>query len=217
MASELLLSRIDDLVRGDHYHLSTDDKCYFLREYTAYAGYSYSETNNLISNLKKSPEKKDLPEYYYKGEAIKQCARELGDALPKKWNLDNWALVPVPPSTTETNPLHDDRIWQIARRVVRACNPTGKGPGLLCGRLLRTINDRDALHASARKRDVAALAANLEVDETLAASCGFKGLIFLDDVITTGATFVACRSVLRRRLPDMRIIGVFVARRVPEP
>jgi len=210
MSSELLLSLVDDLLRGDHYHLSADDKCYFLREYTAGAGFSYSATNNLISNLKKSPEKRHLPEYFYKGEAIKQSVNELTAAIQQKWQkFDGWGIVPIPPSKAAAHELHDDRVWQIAKRLSAKLR-------IPAGKLLVTLKDREALHTRDRKRDVAVLIANIAVDENLATEREFKGLILLDDVLTTGATFVACKTVLKRRLPGVKVIGVFVARRMPD-
>ena len=46
---------IDDSNRLDHFHLTATDKCFFLYGYTAGEGYGYSDTNSLISNLKKKP------------------------------------------------------------------------------------------------------------------------------------------------------------------
>jgi predicted amidophosphoribosyltransferase len=38
----------------------------------------------------------------------------------------------------------------------------------------------------------------------------------VDDVITTGAHYVAMRNVLRREFLGTKIVGLFIARRVPE-
>ena len=38
----------------------------------------------------------------------------------------------------------------------------------------------------------------------------------IDDVVTTGAHFVAVRNMLRQHFPDTKIVGLFIARRVPE-
>jgi hypothetical protein len=46
--------------RTDHYHLTADDECCFLYEYTSGKNYSFSETNNLISNLKKKPPRRTI-------------------------------------------------------------------------------------------------------------------------------------------------------------
>jgi hypothetical protein len=57
---------IDDQNRGHHYNLTADDKCYFLHEYTSGKNYNFSDTNRLISNLKKNPSLRGRAEYHYK-------------------------------------------------------------------------------------------------------------------------------------------------------
>jgi hypothetical protein len=71
------LTKIDELTFPDHYRLNDTDECYFIGEYTARAGFSHSATNDLISNLKKSIDKKDRPEWKYKGWAIAHAANQL--------------------------------------------------------------------------------------------------------------------------------------------
>lgn len=41
-------------------------------------------------------------------------------------------------------------------------------------------------------------------------------IAIIDDVLTTGAHFVAVRNILRQVFPETKIIGLFIARRVPE-
>jgi adenine/guanine phosphoribosyltransferase-like PRPP-binding protein len=43
-----------------------------------------------------------------------------------------------------------------------------------------------------------------------------QAIAVVDDLITTGAHFVAVRNMLRREFPDIKIVGLFIARRVPE-
>lgn len=45
------LTKIDELTIGQHYHLDASDTCFF-GEYTARKGFGFSETNQLIHNLK---------------------------------------------------------------------------------------------------------------------------------------------------------------------
>ena len=40
-------------------------------------------------------------------------------------------------------------------------------------------------------------------------------LVVVDDILTTGAHFKAMKRILNERFPDVPLIGVFVARRVP--
>jgi hypothetical protein len=43
-----------------------------------------------------------------------------------------------------------------------------------------------------------------------------KWIGIVDDLLVTGCRFRAMSNVLRRRFPDARIIGLFIARRVPD-
>ncbi|WP_112131045.1 hypothetical protein [Mesorhizobium atlanticum] len=52
--------QIDDSNRGDHSRLTPEDSCFFLYEFTAFEhtnglGFRFSDTNQLIHNLKKKP------------------------------------------------------------------------------------------------------------------------------------------------------------------
>jgi hypothetical protein len=105
---------IDDQNRGDHFHLTAADECYFLREYTSGRDYKFGETNNLVSNLEKKPSR--LKARPYKKAAITQCARELSAALNVRW-LRAGTLVPIPPSKARRHPDYDDRIPQVCRAI----------------------------------------------------------------------------------------------------
>ena len=59
------------------------------------------------------------------------------------------------------------------------------------------------------------IAAGYQIDENLCKSPP-NAIALFDDVITTGAHFVAARRVLQARFPQKRIFGFFIARRVPE-
>ena len=91
------LTRIDDLTRPDHSYLTAADACYFIGEYTAGRGYAYSDTNSLILNFKKSMDRCDLPEWPYKGRAVRIAAVAFRKAL-KRSDLERLTFVPVPPS-----------------------------------------------------------------------------------------------------------------------
>src|ERR1700730_12927393 len=111
-----MLTRIDELHFPDHYRLDHDDACYFIGEYTAGRGYTYSNTNQFILNLKKSVERRGLPEYWYKEEGIRRRACELGSSLNPEF-LGRATFVPVPPSCAQVDPLYDDRIMQMLRLI----------------------------------------------------------------------------------------------------
>ena len=47
------LTKVDKLSLPDHNHLVENDQCWFLGEYRANGRFGYSDTNQLIINLKK--------------------------------------------------------------------------------------------------------------------------------------------------------------------
>lgn len=75
--------------------------------------------------------------------------------------------------------------------------------------VLETIQARDRANLGDEPRSVDALKANMRRRQIP------ERLIILDDMITTGATYVACRDLLIERLGDIRVFGLFVVRRVP--
>ena len=88
------LLKIDDQSRPDHSRLTADDECFYFYEYTSGKNYAYSETNSLISNLKK---KRGAPGYPHKILGIEAVARVFAGGINRAW-LDGATLVPVPPS-----------------------------------------------------------------------------------------------------------------------
>lgn len=110
------LTKIDTLTLPDQTHLTREDECYFLGEYTAGAGYTYSETNRLIINLKKPMDRRDRPEWKYKGLAIQTVAKVLKQAFPDKL-LHSATFVPIPSSQVKSDPMHDDRMTRILQAI----------------------------------------------------------------------------------------------------
>jgi hypothetical protein len=200
----LQLTKVDELVRGDHSYLEDDDVCYFLREYTAYVGYTHSATNDLISNLKKPVSRRGRPEYRWKQWAIDTAGDELKAAINPKW-LAGAVLVPMPPSKTSTDPEYDDRMVQVAARIAN-------GAGADVRELLVRNQSMPAQHQSSAPRSISALLSCLEINEALREPPP-SHIGVLDDMLTTGAHFRAARTLLAKHFPSSQIIGVFIARR----
>jgi len=76
--------------------------------YTSGKNYTFSETNRLISNLKKKPSLAGTAQYHYKTMAIQYCGRVFGEGINPAW-LAVGTLVPVPPSKARSDPEYDDR------------------------------------------------------------------------------------------------------------
>ena len=75
------LSKIDDLTRPDHTFIEAKDECFYLGEYTARKGYQFSDTNNLIFNLKKPMDRRGQPGWSHKKRAVDKAGRQLREAL----------------------------------------------------------------------------------------------------------------------------------------
>lgn len=201
------LTKIDDLTRADHSYLAAADACYFLGEYTARKGYAVSATNQLVFNLKKGMERRDRPEWRYKAEAIQKAAQALHDALNDRVR-QTLTFVPVPPSKAKTDPLYDDRLVQVLQAI-------WPGQGADIREMFVQPASTDAVHDRDDRPTPAELEARYVLDRALLQPKP-QTIAVLDDMITTGAHFVAIRNILRREFPDTRIIGIFITRRVPE-
>lgn len=200
-----MFTAVDDLLRPLYAHLSASDQVYFLREYTSGRGFTHSETNRLILNLKKPPDRRGRPEWHYKEEAIRQVASEFRDSLNLQ-RLRAVTFVPMPPSKRRDDPLYDDRML----RVLHAFDEERQ---LDIRELLVLAESTEPAHAMAARPTVEQLIANLEIDADLAQPPP-TSIALVDDVLTTGAHFVAAKRVLTMRFPGLSVRGLFVARRV---
>jgi hypothetical protein len=198
------LTEIDGLTRPDHHHLNAGDTCLFLGEYTARKGFSFSATNQLVLNFKKSVDRRGRPEWQHKERAILEVGHAFAGAIQAAW-LASVTLVPIPPSKQKDDPLYDDRML----RAIPAVQP------LDIRELLVQRQTMEAAHDADVRPNPDQIAAGYQIDETLCQAAPSTIALF-DDVITTGAHFVAARRVLQLRFPQARIFGFFIARRVPE-
>ena len=199
-------TEIDELTRPDHSWLTDTDRCYSLGEYTARQGYTYSATNNLIQNFKKKPDRQGKPEWRYKEQAILRAARAFRDAL----NADarTWVFVPVPPSKMRDDPLYDDRMTKMLRAI------WPDQPADVRELIIQTESTA-AAHESQERPTLPQLQVRYRIDETV--TMPEPAIVaIVDDVLTTGAHFRAASAVLTARFPAVRIVGLFIARRVPE-
>jgi predicted amidophosphoribosyltransferase len=199
--------RIDDQNRGHHYNLTADDECYFLYEYTSGKNYSFSETNRLISNLKKRPSLAGTAQYRYKTLAIEFCGRVFGESINPNW-LAAGTLVPVPPSKARNDPEYDDRISKICRAI----------PGAIDVReIVVQTRSLAADHEGGPRHRIEDLLAVYRIDEAKSAPAP-QNIAVVDDVLTNGTHFRAMKTILQDRFPGTSVVGFFIARRVfPNP
>ncbi len=201
------LTKIDDLTRPDHTYLTAGDRCYFLGEYTARKGYAFSATNNLVLNFKKSMTTRGQAQWRYKDQAISQAAAAFRAAVNEE-ALNNATFIPVPPSKAKSDPLYDDRLVKMLRRI----RPS---PPVDIRELVVQIESTRAVHDSETRPSPAELESRYTLDQTLLSPTP-QLIVIVDDVLTTGAHFRAVKAVLERTFPGVSVIGLFIARRVPE-
>jgi len=196
---------IDDLTRPDHYYLTADDVCFFLGEYTAKKGFSFSPTNNLIYNFKKPMSKRGTSQWPYKQRAIEAAAAAFRAALDDG-DLDAITFVPVPPSKAKNDPLYDDRLIRMLHAI---------RPALDIRELVVQTCTMPAAHESERRPTPEELEALYEIDPQFLTSPRAE-IAIVDDLLTTGLHFRAMNAHLVRAFPGVRIVGMFIARRVPD-
>jgi hypothetical protein len=201
------LREITDIERPDHSYLGVEHICAYFGEYTARKGWAHSRANGIINNLKKSPSKRGTSEWYYKEKAISEVGRAIRRNL-RQDALPGITIVPAPPSKRPGDPEYDDRMFQVAKAM---------GGGVDVRPLLQCRQSRTAAHLSEDRPGPDLLEQNIEIIEAEVGS-GPTGstILLLDDVLVTGATFVACKRILISRFPGTSVLGLFVARRVPE-
>ena len=199
------LSQIDDATRGDHHHLTNQDDCYYLFEYTSGQDFRFSKANSIISNLKKKPGTQNQPDYKYKLDEIRKASIALRKAINPEW-LKSGTLVPVPGSKCVGHPNYYDRMEQICR---------GMQKGLDVRNLVVQTVSTDAAHEADNnpRPNVEDLIKLYQIDESLCNRTPADIGVF-DDVITAGTHFRAMKTILNERFPGVRVSGFFIARRI---
>ncbi|PIG07843.1 hypothetical protein [Comamonas sp. 26] len=205
------LTKITDIQIGDHSFLNESHQCFYWGEYTPYKGATYSSTNQLIMNLKKKMERRGKPDWHYKAEAIENVARQFS----RLWNWGDvnskfsLVVVPMPSSKAKADPEYDDRMMQVLCRIGTLVNVP--------------LDIRDCLsfdgscppsHGATERPSVDRLYGSMSFNKYATVEQGPPNMIFLfDDVLTSGAHFVAASRALNENYPGAQIIGNFVARR----
>lgn len=205
--SDLRLSTIDDTLRSDHYQLNQADECYFLFEYTAQKNFAFSDTNSLISNIKKKPSRSSENGYHYKARCIQKASEYFRVTINLDW-LKDATVVPMPSSKTPGHPDYDPRIRTICEGIEH---------GLDVRDLLLTRADRLAAHecSPGSRPTVEDLEASFVINGE-ARNPAPERIALFDDVLTNGSHFRAASNVLNQTFPRVPIVGFFIARTVHE-
>ena len=149
-------------------------------------------------------------EYRYKPVAIRSAASCFKKIIESKHLETDITLVPIPPSKTATHVDYDDRVLQVCHQTVS----TIKTPDVRD--LIQCINDIEPTHNEQTKPPPDELIKNYK----LVYEAGYqprKYLFLVDDMLTTGSHFVACKDLIQSTFPNTEVTGIFISKRVFPP
>lgn len=201
------LQKIDESLLPEHSCIEPTDHCYFIGEYASGCGFNHSEMNQVINNFKKPMDRKELPEWYYKEQAILKIAYWI--ASTTSWDkLKSGTWVPMPPSKAKSDPHYDDRLSKVLLKMKEIES------SLDIRELLLTKASREAAHnPGAIRPRVQDHLKNFTLDE-LQKEPRPRAIILFDDIITSGAHFKAAQTIIQKEFSKEPIIGLFVGRNV---
>jgi hypothetical protein len=187
------------LTVGEYWYLDHLDVCYYIWERVSGATYDQFPTNSFIKNLQIPPSVRGQNRWYFKEQAVSHAARAVGAFIPEDGRR-TLTFVPIPPSFTRDDPAHDERLlW-----VLRSIHP----PLADVRELILQVSN---MPSKGKQISPAERAANYIINPECAEPAP-SNIVLFDDVLTTGSHFKGAVMVLKERYPDVRIIGLFLAR-----
>jgi len=196
------LLRIDESTRREHYFLSDDDTCYYFGEYCARRGVAYGITSSLVHDLLELRDAAIPKQEFRKDRALSRVAQWLGSAFDPQ-SLPLATFVPLPKSGCGILTDDDDRMYRILRR---------SGEGLDIRKMLELAKGGAALDVGSVRSGPDVLYENLRVVQSLTEPRP-RAVFLVDDVLTTGANFIAGKRRLLQAIPEVPVFGLFIARK----
>lgn len=198
LMSDLKWRVIDKLNKP--YYLDDTDYCVYAREHVD-GGYEVSESNKMIFNYKKPISYKNTPQWYYKNHSIGLFASELNLLkFPK-----NSILIPAPTSKPRTSPLFDSRIDDTLERFIEYRDD------LIIQKIIDVTEELRDSHSEGGTRNPDYLSQFITVYDFTIENLPER-VFYIDDMITSGGHFKACKTAFHKKYPDIKFIGVFWAR-----
>lgn len=199
---------IDEIERRSLRHLDDSDLCYYYLVRIP-GGYSASEANNRIDNFKKEPERfRNNPTVWgYKQSEIKRFAADVQRFLEQSFfrnAISQFEVVSISPMPTSKPRSHKD----FDPRLEQLCQIVSDGNEQVQYMNLFDMREETVPSHKQGSRDVEFLESRI----ILTASRLPDLVILVDDVLTSGAHFAACRNLIRKAAPAAPIIGLFLAR-----
>ena len=108
----------------------------------------------------------------------------------------------------KSDSLYDDRMTRMLRAI-------RESPPLDVRELIMQASSTAAVHDQAVRPQPDDIAGLYTIDRRQREPAP-SAIALCDDVLTTGAHYRAALSVVQQAFPGVRVIGLFIARRVPE-
>ncbi len=202
------LTRISPRETGDYHYLDRSDRCYCLGFYYSGEGFEGLGLNRVVLDLKREPDIRysNSDAWQDKREAITRVSSVLTVAVGKLFPGKTMTLIPIPPSKKIGDPEHDDRMLKICNLVAS---------GLACAQadeLFVIKKSVQASHLSRIRPTKERLKENLRMMIRAPDYRPGPLVILLDDVLTSGAHYAACKELLEGMFPAVTVAGIFVAR-----
>lgn len=216
MSEDLRWTYVDSTLKSTRAHLLPDDLCYYYlkRDSRGWNDGPHAEANQIITNFKHDPQKHaaNSGPMYYKKQAIRTLAGYVRSFfVAQEGVLGDKAvfLVPIPTSKPRSAQGYDPRLDSLCKIVEKSVRWVRYLP------LLDTKQNVGKAHAGAGSRDPDFLAWNMTCGE-IPLSSSERYVVLVDDVLTTGAHYAACKRVVRNKFPDVVVLGLFLSVHVNE-
>jgi hypothetical protein len=196
------LQRIDELTRREHYFLREDDACYYFGEYTARTGIAHGIPSALVHDLLERRDPSMPKQDHRKDRAMSRVAQWMNEVFDQG-RFARATFVPLPQSGAGVPSDADDRIFRILRRSAE---------GLDVRKMLELTPPPAAREIATMRSGPDVLYENMRVMLPLTEPKPIA-IFLVDDVLVTGANFVAGKRRIQQLMPDVPIYGLFIARK----
>ncbi|MDI9864010.1 hypothetical protein QM480_06725 [Flectobacillus sp. DC10W] len=194
---------IDAILRPDHLSLNENDTCLFFKEYRPNLKYDAVD-NRLVQNFKKNRNTSSRRELQYKSEAINTVRNLFNTYFNENIEYANSLFVQIPPSKIIGDPGYDDRMDLVFRDLAVDYRH-------LIIRNENVIPD----HTVNNRRSVEQILETIQINQNVL-NFDQNQVVLVDDVLTVGRHFRACKQLILNMFPEVNVTGLFIARRVPE-
>ncbi|EAI4083790.1 hypothetical protein APU48_01390 [Campylobacter jejuni] len=180
-------------------YLEYNDECYYFLDYKPNSGF---DVNSLVFNFKKDLSFKNHPSWHYRNKAIEEFAKMINNSLSNiKKNIFN--IIPIPTSKPKTSIDFNNRLIQTMEELLKLDNS------------YKIIDCFDVKNNLVPSHHNGTRNPNDLKQEILFYPPNFfdKNIVLIDDVLTTGGHFKACKNILLEKLdPNINIVGLFLAK-----